>query len=123
MFKVFTPLVFDTKAAPLSDEKNTKVLLAMPRSFSFSRILPTLSSNSLTASPYLLKRILIITIKGYLEQDPKPPVYACESRGEFDSTSKVTKGLISVTPSVTFKPGQVGVLPYINYTSMCRPTG
>ena len=47
------PRTLDTRAAPLSDEKNTKVLLAMPRSCNFFRILPTLSSNSLTASPYL----------------------------------------------------------------------
>lgn len=43
----------DIKAAPLSDVKKTKVLLSMPRRRSNDRIFPTLSSSSITASPYL----------------------------------------------------------------------
>lgn len=49
------PRSFEYIAAPLSDEKNTNVFLDIPKSSSLRRILPTLSSSSRTASPYLME--------------------------------------------------------------------
>lgn len=42
-------------APPLSEEKNTRVLLSIFRLFREARIFPTAESNSLTTSPYLQK--------------------------------------------------------------------
>ena len=51
--RVNLPFSFAYIAAPLSDEKKTKVFLSMPKSFSVCRMMPTPSSSSRTASPYL----------------------------------------------------------------------
>lgn len=44
------------RAAPLSEVKNTKVFSLIPSCWRCFRILPTLSSISLTASPYLRQK-------------------------------------------------------------------
>lgn len=44
------------RAAPLSEVKNTKVFSLMPSCWRCFRIFPTLSSISLTASPYLRQK-------------------------------------------------------------------
>ena len=59
------PFIFENKEAPLSDEKNTNVLFAIPMSFNFWRIVPTPSSNSRTASPYLTMKLKIYDTKSY----------------------------------------------------------
>ena len=59
----YLPFIFENKEAPLSDEKNTNVLFAISVSFNFWRIVPTPSSNSRTASPYLTMKIKIYMIQ------------------------------------------------------------